>query len=114
MFCYSQVMKEKLDQAKSANCINGEWTEIEWTECNIICVIDFDSNKIKIYSTEYQDYDIVSDGEETTSNGTKRIKYKALDTDGMQCYLSFITCDGTRFIYIEWSNALLMYSFEND
>ena len=103
------MTKERLDRARISNLVDGEWVNSEWEECSILCVVNLDDMIIQIYSSEYHDYDLISAPEETTTEEGVTIRYKAIDTDGSQCYFSFVTHEGDKYISGEWSNAFFMY-----
>jgi hypothetical protein len=81
-------------------------SKITWSsgsEVDILVVIS--ETTLKIYSSEIQEYRMVSDGVEFGS--AKR--YLAVDKDGLQCYLYLGNTEGVIYTIIEYGDYAWMY-----
>lgn len=57
-----------------------------WSDCNILVVVD--KSRVKIYSEETQEYDIISSEEEVSDHkGGNITEYHCIDKDGLRCSL---------------------------
>lgn len=86
-------------------------SKITWTkggEVDLLVVIS--ESLVKIYSSEIQEYRIVSDGEKFTDDGNSYVKYLAVDKSGLQCILYLGTdIDSDIFTIIEYGDYAWMY-----
>jgi len=111
---FSQVMKKKLDIGVMDYLEEDGWTDNEWRGCNLLCVIDQENDNIKIYSTVMQDYDLISDAEDVSFDDVQKVKYVAVDADGLICNFYFAEWEEEQFIMIEYNTVKWIYRVKND
>ncbi len=83
----------------------GEWGE--WEDCNVLIVIDFDRERITIYSQRTQIYDIIGQQKETEDYESSSIYLDCVDEEGFRCTVQL------RF-YNETSRGSQLYVTYND
>lgn len=84
------VLKFKTtDFAYTMTNSSGEWMEwSEWQDAKILITMDFDTERIKIFSKETQIYDIATDeGKTSNENGDDIYSFFCVNEDGLQCRL---------------------------
>jgi hypothetical protein len=96
----------------------GTWTEwSDWERNRVLLVFDFDNTKIKIYSKEYQEFDLIEELEakerdqDEGGNWYTKVKSLAIDNDGRRCHIDVLKYDDKekRAIYIRWSDFQFVY-----
>jgi len=77
----------KIRAFEAACCLEGQnCDKVEWHRTNILIVITYSNEKIKIYSEGIQDFDILKDYDKTTDNdGDSWYRYEVVDQDGKKC-----------------------------
>ncbi|MBO5816492.1 MAG: hypothetical protein J6R26_00890 [Paludibacteraceae bacterium] len=93
----------------------GYWTDwTDWEECSILVVVDVDGDRITIYSSTPQEYDIYdSEYEESDGEGGTIQTFHSVDKDGSRCDLRIrITKDGDVQLYVDYSDVMLVYNVE--
>lgn len=90
----------------------GNWGD--FSECNILITIDFNKDRIKIFSNEEQIFDIISYEEAVyDKDGDKISSMWAVDHDAVKCRLRLITLysQNSRLqLYVDYSNINLVYN----
>jgi hypothetical protein len=115
-FCYPQIVKEKFDQGTVGIWNGEEWQWTEWEACNLLCVIDWNNDNIKVYSETLQDYDIITTEKEVVDeDGWSTFEFTAIDANGTKCGV-FLLKDKNfdRWIGIEYSDTRIMYHIKSD
>lgn len=109
--CHAQVEKERLDKGTVGVWDGEEWQWTEWEECNLICVIDWGNDNVKIYSNTVQDYDMIdSEEERVDESGWTTFQFTAIDTEGVKCGFAIMRDKNLdRWIGIEYSDTRVMY-----
>lgn len=92
------------------------WTDwSRWEKCNILVVVNFDANRINIYSSTPQEFDIIQYYDIYTDNdGDTVLKHECVDADGVRCTVRIIIRqDGTKQLYCDYSNVMYVYNMYN-
>ena len=82
-----------------------------WSDCNILVVIGEDS-RVKIYSKETQEYDIISSEEEVSDHqGGTVTEYHCIDKDGLRCSLRLrVEKNDNIQLYVDYDNLSFVYN----
>lgn len=82
-----------------------------WPDCNILVVIGEDS-RVKIYSKETQEYDIISSEEEVSDHqGGTVTEYHCIDRDGLRCSLRLrVEKNDNIQLYVDYDNLSFVYN----
>ena len=82
-----------------------------WSDCNILVVIGEDS-RVKIYSKETQEYDIISSEEEVSDHqGGTVTEYHCIDKDGLRCSLRLrVEKNDNIQLYVDYNDISLVYN----
>lgn len=112
---FTQVTKLKANAfaIRSLSEYNGwsDWSD--WSDCNILCVFDIANDRITIYSSENQVYDIiVSHDGYYDSDGDYLWILEAIDKNGSKCKLKLITRNVSQRVemYINYSDMQWVYN----
>ncbi len=110
---YAEVLKLKAYSFSARSTDRyGNWSDwSDWSDCNILVVSDDDS-RVKIYSEETQEYDIISSEEEVSDNqGGKVIEFHCIDKDGLRCSLRLrIDKNDNIQLYVDYDNLSFVYN----
>ena len=110
---YAEVLKLKAYSFSARSTDRyGNWSDwSDWSDCNILVVSDDDS-RVKIYSEETQEYDIISSEEEVSDNqGGKVIEFNCIDKDGLRCSLRLrIDKNDNIQLYVDYDNLSFVYN----
>ena len=90
----------------------GNWSDwTDWSDCNILVVSDDDS-RVKIYSEETQEYDIISSEEEVSDHqGGTVTEYHCIDKDGLRCSLRLrVEKNDNIQLYVDYNDISLVYN----
>lgn len=85
LVCSESLKVDKLRATKmsiSSLDSNGNWNYSGLIESNVLCVLNYDKSKIIIYSTDIQEYDVVSVDVQQKGN---KISFKCIDKEGLKC-----------------------------
>ena len=85
LVCSESLKVDKLRATKmsiSSLDSNGDWNYSGLIESNVLCVLNYDKSKIIIYSTDIQEYDVVSVDVQQKGN---KINFKCVDKEGLKC-----------------------------
>lgn len=88
----------------------SNWSE--WKECSILVVINTETDIIKIYSKETQDYDIIKYGAEESDGegGIVRTLY-CVNENGARCNIRFRSTAANDYqLYIDFNDAIIAYN----
>lgn len=90
-----------------------DWSD--WEDTKILIVVDTDKERVTIYSSTPQQYDIYQYGqEEEDSSGGSYVTFKCVDAEGTQCDVTLRRqYDGRSQMYVEYADAAWVYVFES-
>lgn len=113
-FAFAQVKKFTAVGLSSRNVQNGQWTEWKAFETvDILASLNLEANKIKIYSRETQEYDIIScDEKETDEDGDEYYRMFCEDKDGLNCHIDLYVLNGNDQrlqLYIRYNDFEFVY-----
>ena len=93
---------------------NNQWSSwSDWQSTSVLVVIDLYKERITIYSSELQQYDVYEYyDEKVDSDGDSVSEFRAIDQDGIVCGIRFIrnTYTGRSQIYIDYSDMRWAYN----
>lgn len=91
----------------------GPWAT--WTETDILITIDIENERIRIFSENEQDYNIIQFlGEKIDRDGDKIMRFVCVNEDGKKCNIRIVKLlskDGTSQLYVDFSNITWVYNF---
>lgn len=118
-FCTAQAEVLKLQSTSFAyKYLNdyGYWSDwSDWEYTSVLIVINTDNDRINIYSSTPQEYDIYGyeengydrDGGETTT-------LKCIDANGLRCEIRIrIERSGNRQLYVDYNDMMWVYNIVN-
>ena len=90
-----------------------------WTEQNILVVIDADRSKIHIYAKLESDLSIIATGNTEILDDGKALKMDCVDQDGKRCTVGMKwfkdqTVENIGNLWIEYNNVTIMYRLKNE
>lgn len=86
-----------------------EWSD--WDDSSVLIVINTDKDKVNIYSSTTQHYDIYDYQDvKTDSDGGETMTFKCVDDDGLRCEMRFKVINGRSQIYVDYDDAMWVYS----
>lgn len=110
---YAEVLKLKAYSFSARSTDHyGNWSDwADWSDCNILVVIGEDS-RVKIYSKETQEYDIISSEEEVSDHqGGTVTEYHCIDKDGLRCSLRLrVEKNDNIQLYVDYDNLSFVYN----
>lgn len=110
---YAEVLKLKAYSFSARSTDHyGNWSDwADWSDCNILVVIGEDS-RVKIYSKETQEYDIISSEEEVSDHqGGTVTEYHCIDKDGLRCSLRLrVEKNDNIQLYVDYDNLSFIYN----
>ena len=110
---YAEVLKLKAYSFSARSTDHyGNWSDwADWSDCNILVVIGEDS-RVKIYSKENQEYDIISSEEEVSDHqGGTVTEYHCIDKDGLRCSLRLrVEKNDNIQLYVDYDNLSFVYN----
>ena len=75
-------------------------------------VIHFDTDRINIYSSTPQEFDIYDSATRYDSEGDEYILLKCIDQDGVNCDIRlYASNNGTPQIYCDYANIMYVYNY---
>ena len=114
IFTYAQVFKMKAFAfTYKYEQENGTWTDwTEWDECNVLCIIDANKERITIYSKETQVYDIIeNEGSYYDEDGVWIWPLVGIDNDGGMCRVRIVKKEsGDIELYVDYNDFIWAYS----
>lgn len=115
IFAYADIQKMTATSVASKSYTNGRWSEwSDWEDVNILVVINFDKERITIYSQRTQEFDIIQYyEEESDGEGGKVHEMVCVDEDGLRCHVR-IRFPKTNIpqIYIDYKDFMYVYNLE--
>jgi hypothetical protein len=114
---FAQVFKFKSTSfsSKIKNDNTGRWSD--WStlsETEVLITIDFDGERIKIFSKSEQEYDIIKFFEkEVDRDGDETLKFQCVNEDGRKCFVRFVVLlskNGQRQLYVDFADMMWMYN----
>lgn len=91
----------------------GNWSNwTDWEDSNLYVTIDFDSDVVKIYSSDTQVYRITQYVKKYTDEyGGKQTEFRFIDQDGDRGTMRLrIEKSGTSQIYIQFADVMWVYN----
>ena len=89
------------------------WTEwSDWQESSMLVVINFNNDRISIYSNEIQEYDVVEnlDSYDDDSGGSN-IKFLCVNEEGLRCHIRLrVLSDGSKQLYVDFNDFMYVYN----
>lgn len=80
-----------------------------WSDCNILVVSD--DSRVKIYSEETQEYDIISSEEIRDSKGVKATEFHCVDKNGLRCSLRLrVEKNDNIQLYVDYNDISFVYN----
>ena len=94
----------------------GNWSDwSDWEDVSILVVINTATDRVNIYSSEPQEYDIYDyEPEETDSDGGTSITFHCVDVNGIRCDMRIrVQADGQVQLYVDYSNIMFVYNVQS-
>ena len=94
----------------------GVWSDwSDWEDVSILVVINTATDRVNIYSSEPQEYDIYDyEDEETDYEGGTSITFHCVDANGVRCDMRIrVQADGQVQLYIDYSNIMFVYNVQS-
>lgn len=91
----------------------GNWSKwSDWESCSILIVIDFDKERLTIYSHKTQVFDIISyEDWESDGEGGRTMSLSCVDDEGLRCTLRYRQDkDGDLQLYVDYNNLMYVYN----
>ncbi len=102
--------------SKSFNEYGGYWSKwSEWEDCNILVVLNSSAERINIYSSVTQEYDIYDVLDMSyDDDGGKTTTFKCIDANGLRCDVRLrVQSDGQVQLYVDYSDFMFVYNIES-
>lgn len=93
----------------------GNWSSwSDWEDVSILVVINTANDRVNIYSSEPQEYDIYDyEPEKTDSDGGTSITFHCIDANGLRCGMRLrVQADGQVQLYIDYSDIMFVYNIK--
>ena len=98
---------------KTHNDYYNTWTDwSRWEACNILVVINLSTDRINIYSSTTQEFDVIDSKDVYTDyDGDDVMEMDCIDADGVRCTIRVvIRQNGTIQLYCDYSNIMYVYN----
>jgi hypothetical protein len=99
--------KHKINEYKWSN-----WSD--WEEASVLITIDTDNDRITIYSSERQVYDIAeNEGESTDEDGDETLSLYCIDDEGLKCTVRLVflySQNGKNQLYVDYNDISWVYN----
>ncbi|MCI6223582.1 MAG: hypothetical protein MR897_03645 [Bacteroidales bacterium] len=108
---YAEVFKLRAYSASMRSTDRyGNWSDwTDWSDCNILVVSD--DSRVKIYSEETQEYDIISSEEIRDSKGVKATEFHCVDKNGLRCSLRLrVEKNDNIQLYVDYNDISFVYN----
>lgn len=95
---------------------NQGWTDwSDWKDCKILITIDLYEMRMKIYSEEEQEYDIIEVKDmQKDYKGNSTLKCVAIDREGLKCNVRIVNdINSNKQIYIDYLDIHWVYNVYN-
>jgi hypothetical protein len=94
---------------------NGQWTDWDdLTEASVLITLDFDNERITIYSKEKQVYDIAKyEGLTEDEDGDDILSLFCIDKDGKTCRINYVVLHSRneqKQLYIYYGDYNILYN----
>ena len=91
----------------------GSWSKwSEWQDVNILIVFHFDSNRINIYSSTPQEFDIYDSRQKFDAEGDEYYLLSCVDRNGVNCEIRlYANSGGAAQIYCDYANIMYVYNY---
>lgn len=113
-FC--QVLKLKTKSFSYKQKVNDyRWSDwSKWKPTSVLVIINFDKERITIYSKETQVYDIAEyEGKTTDSDGDDTYSFFCVNEAGLTCRIRFLKLNsqnGKNQLYVDFSDLKWVYN----
>lgn len=94
----------------------GNWSDwSDWEDVSILVVINTATDRVNIYSSEPQEYDIYDyEEEEKDYEGGTSVTFHCVDANGVRCDMRIrVQADGQVQLYIDYSNIMFVYNVQS-
>lgn len=94
---------------------NGYWNDwSDWQDCSVLVVINTDNDRVNIYSSTPQEYDIYDyDEEQYDPDGSSYVTFQCVDGEGLRCEMRLrIQANGQVQLYIDYADIMWVYNVE--
>ncbi len=98
---------------KTYNYTYGYWNDwSDWEDCNVSVTINFNNDRITIYSSKTQIYYITEYNDiEYDNDGSRQLTFNCLDDDGLRCDVRYrIQEDGQKQLYVDYNDMMWVYN----
>ena len=89
----------------------GDWTD--WQKCSVLVVLDSETERVRIYSEEVQEFDIIKtvSGWKSDLEGGEILEVACVDKFGSRCNMRFRQQhDGQWQLYVDYADAMYVYN----
>jgi hypothetical protein len=113
---HGKVIKLRSTAFSSRHKINEyKWSNwSDWEEASILITIDTDNDRITVYSSQRQVYDIANnEGESTDEDGDKTISLYCIDDDGTKCRVRLVYLNSQNEkiqLYVDYIDVSWVYN----
>jgi hypothetical protein len=93
----------------------GNWSEwSDWEDCSVLIVINTATDRVNIYSSTPQEYDVYDTEPEVYDNdGGSSITFHCVDANGLRCDMRIrVQANGQVQLYIDYNDIMFVYNVE--
>lgn len=93
----------------------GNWSSwSDWEEVSILVVVNTATDRVNIYSSTPQEYDIYDyEPEKTDGEGGTTITLHCVDANGLRCDMRLrVQADGQVQLYVDYSDIVFVYNIQ--
>lgn len=109
----AQVIKLKATGISFKEKKNGSWQDwSEWEDANILVTLDLDVERIIVYSSTKQTFDIAKyEGESKDKDGDSTFSFLCVNQEGYECLIKFLKMqDGSKQLYFNFNKTIVAYN----
>jgi hypothetical protein len=93
----------------------GNWSEwSDWEDCSVLIVINTATDRVNIYSSTPQEYDVYDTESAVNDNdGGSSITFHCVDANGLRCDMRIrVQANGQVQLYIDYNDIMFVYNVE--
>jgi hypothetical protein len=93
----------------------GNWSEwSDWEDCSVLIVINTATDRVNIYSSTPQEYDVYDTESAVNDNdGGSSITFHCVDANGLRCDMRIrVKANGQVQLYIDYNDIMFVYNVE--